>query len=220
LPKALNNGLILKINCRVTKLISCDLKKTIKKIVYLDSNGMECFAEAKIIILAASGIGTPRILLNSNKTNNGLANSSDLVGRNLMLHPLGYVEGHFEEELNSNYGSQGCCIISQEFYESDKKRGFSRGYSFQIINGPLPIEAAINFSNRKIIKFGSDFVSSFKSIYNHTAHMTVITEDLPELNNRVTLSSDTKDKFNNPGIKIDYELSENTKKMLIQSSEL
>ena len=31
--------------------------------------------------------------------------------------------------------------------------------------------------------------------------MTVITEDLPELNNRVLVSKKNFDKFNNPGVK-------------------
>ena len=110
-----------------------------------------------------------------------IANSSDLVGRNLMLHPLGYIEGHFREDLKSNSGPQGCCILSQEFYDSDIKRGFHRGYTFQIIRGPLPVEAALNLTSRKLVNFGKEFFKEFNSIYNHTAHMTVITEDLPEL---------------------------------------
>ena len=53
---------------------------------------------ARIVVMAASALGTPRILLNSRSENypNGLANSSDSLGRYLMLHPLGYVEGIFD----------------------------------------------------------------------------------------------------------------------------
>ena len=56
---------------------------------------------------------------------NGLANGSGLVGKNLMLHPLGYVEGKFNKFLGSFIGPEGCCIASQEFYETLKDVGSS-----------------------------------------------------------------------------------------------
>ena len=215
LPRALKNGLILKTKSRVIKLIKDENEDKIKRIIYLDQKGSLCSAEADIFVLAASGIGTPKLLLNSNQSDNrGIANSSDLVGRNLMLHPLGYVEGHFRENLNSNIGPQGCCILSQEFYSSKKDRGFLRGYTFQVIGGPLPIESALNLTSRKLVKFGKNFISEFQSIYNHTAHLTVISEDLPEKHNRVTLSKNVVDKFNILGVDINYKISENTKKIL------
>src|SRR6266567_2676205 len=46
--------------------------------------------KAKIYVIAANGIETPRLLLmsrNGGRTANGVANSSDMVGRNLMDHP-------------------------------------------------------------------------------------------------------------------------------------
>src|SRR5262249_43870620 len=46
--------------------------------------------KAKIYVIAANGIETPRLLLmskNGGRTVNGVANSSDMVGRNLMDHP-------------------------------------------------------------------------------------------------------------------------------------
>ena len=61
------------------------------------------------VILTASAAGTPRILLNSISEDfpNGLANNSDQVGRNLMIHPLGFVEGIFDEALDTDIGPQG-----------------------------------------------------------------------------------------------------------------
>ena len=83
---------------------------------------MSVNVKAKIVILACSGIGTPRLLLNSKSEAfpDGLLNDNGLVGRNLMLHPLAYVEGVFEKDLNSSIGPHGCCILSQEFYETTR----------------------------------------------------------------------------------------------------
>jgi choline dehydrogenase-like flavoprotein len=52
-------------------------------------DGTEGSASGKVFVLAAHAIETPRLLLNSRSeaTPNGVANSSDQVGRNLMDHP-------------------------------------------------------------------------------------------------------------------------------------
>lgn len=214
LPLALDKGLILKKKCIVTKL-NLENKK-IKSINFIDESENFCKASAKVFILCASGIGTPRLLLNSRSREypNGLANSSNLVGKNLMLHPLGYIEGHYKDNLFSNVGPQGCCLLSQEFYETREEHHFKRGYTFQILRGPLPIEGCLSLTARKLVKFGPDFWQDFLKIYNHTAHMTVITEDFPDLQNKVSLNYKICDKYDQPGVSINYKLSENSKNML------
>ena len=53
-------------------------------------DGSEGEAVGKVFVLAAHAIETPRLLLNSRSEAmpNGVANSSDQVGRNLMDHPV------------------------------------------------------------------------------------------------------------------------------------
>ena len=67
-------------------------------------NGVERFQPAEVVILACNGIGTPRLLLNSASARfpDGLANSSGLVGKNLMLHPWPQVVGYVEDELDGD----------------------------------------------------------------------------------------------------------------------
>ena len=48
----------------------------------------------------------------------GLANSSGLVGKNLMFHPYAQVRGHFDEPLDGYRGPR-ICTWSMEFYETD-----------------------------------------------------------------------------------------------------
>ena len=86
--------------------------------------------------MACNGVGTPRILLNSKSAlfPDGLANSSGLVGRNLMFHPYSMIRGIFDDPLDG-YRGPGVCIWSQEFYETDQDRGFLRGYTFEIYDG-------------------------------------------------------------------------------------
>lgn len=217
LPKAISKGIHIKDKCQVISLIPDETRNLITSIKYINSIGKLCSCRAKVIVIAASGIGTPRLLLSckSSKYPNGICNSSDQVGRNLMLHPLGYVEGKFSFNLYSNLGPQGCCLLSQEFYNSDANRGFLRGYTFQAIRGPLPIESGINLLNSRQIQLGKNFVNQFLKNYNHTAHLAVITEDLPESHNRVILDSNNTSDEMLSGVRVNYKLSENTKKMLI-----
>ena len=49
----------------------------------------------------------------------GLANSSGLVGKRLMMHPFGTVVGLFEDDLGSTQGPWGQHLHSLEFYETD-----------------------------------------------------------------------------------------------------
>ena len=64
--------------------------RRISAIRFIRWDGSEGRATAKIFVLAAHAVETPRLLLNSTSdaTPGGVANSSDQVGRNLMDHPV------------------------------------------------------------------------------------------------------------------------------------
>jgi choline dehydrogenase-like flavoprotein len=95
-PTALANGVELRTRTRVSQLIE-GADGEIVGVEVVSQSGEVCVLRSRAVVLACNGVGTPRILLNSisRKTKRGMGNSSDLVGRNLMLHPLGYVEGVF-----------------------------------------------------------------------------------------------------------------------------
>ena len=73
----------------------------------------------------------------------GLANSSGLVGRRLMMHPFASVTGLFDEDLESWQGHFGCSIESFEFYETDERRGFVRGAKWGLAPTVGPVNAAL-----------------------------------------------------------------------------
>ena len=214
-PAAIKNGVILKTNSRVCKIIT-NSNKRVTGVTYFDGDGILRRQEAKIVILACNGVGTPRLLLNSANefAPNGLGNSSGLVGKNLMLHPLGYVEGLFSKPLGSHLGPQGCCIYSHEFYETKPDHQFMRGYTMQILRGSGPMEAALSGLLRNQIKFGSSLHESVDKTFGHNIGMGLIVEDLPELHNAVTLDNKLKDANGIPAPKISYQLSENSRKMM------
>jgi choline dehydrogenase-like flavoprotein len=217
-PQAIRNGVRLLVESRVSHIIQ-NRKDEVNGVSYIDSGGQAHELRAKIVVLAASGVGTPRLLLNSRSKYSpmGIGNSHDLVGRNLMLHPLGYVEGRFEIDLESMIGPQGCCISSQEFYETRPEHDFKRGYSMQILRGPGPLESAKNSYKRGKLQFSEKFHESYMHQFNKTGSIALITEDLPELHNRITLDSRLADRFGIPAPKIEYKLGTNSKKILSHS---
>lgn len=214
-PQAVKNGVQLKTRCRVREITVNDSGKA-TGVIYYDESGTECRQKARIVILGCNGVGTPRLLLNSHSKHfpDGLANRSGLVGKNLMLHPLGFVEGRFDEDLKSHLGPQGCCILSQEFYETDINRDFVRGYTMQVLRGAGPIETALSGVTLREIPWGDKHHQAFANRFGHTFGISVIVEDLPELHNSVTLDNSLVDSNGIPAPKITYKLSENSKKMM------
>jgi choline dehydrogenase-like flavoprotein len=214
-PAAMRNGVKLKTKCRVREVL-VNAKGRASGVVYVDATGAEQRVDARVVILACNGVGTPRLLLNSKSAQfpDGLANRSGEVGKNLMLHPCGYVEGIFAESLDAHLGPHGSCILSQEFYETQPERGFVRGYTMQVLRGPGPIETAVTGVARREIPWGPNHHREFAARFGRTVGIAIIVEDLPEAHNSVTLDPDLKDSTGIPSPKITYRLSDNSKKML------
>ena len=61
---------------------------------------------------------------------------------------------------------------------------------------------------------GAGHHEAFRQLHQHVTGMVGICEDLPEEHNTVTLDSDLKDGDGIPAPKLDYVLSENSRKML------
>lgn len=214
-PEALRQGVQVLTDHAVHEIVIDDTRRATGVNVVTPGGG-RTFMPARMVVLACGGVGTPRLLLNSKSSAfpNGLLNNEGLVGRNLMLHPLGYTEAVFEDDLKSSIGPQGCCLLSQEFYETDEARGFKRGYTMQILRGAPPAETAVSAYLTRRLPLGADHHAAFAGLFNHTAGIAVIAEDLPDPQNRVELDPDTRDATGMPGLKVHYSLAENTRKML------
>ena len=213
-PHAVRAGVEVRTRCRVREITVND-EGMASGVAYYDEEGVEQFQAAQVVIVACNGVGTPRLLLNSTsgKFPNGLANSSGLVGKNLMFHPYASIQGVFDEPMDG-YKGPGVCIWSQEFYETDAERGFVRGYTYEINRGRGPVATALTgmFSGR--IPRGEGHHEAYRRLFNRITGMVGICEDLPEEHNTVTLDPDLKDAHGIPAPKIDYTLSENSRRML------
>jgi choline dehydrogenase-like flavoprotein len=184
---------------------------------YIDRDGREHFQRADVTILAANGIGTPRLLLLSETARfpHGLANSSGLVGRRLMMHPFGTVVGLFDEELGSTHGVWGQHLHSLQFYETDASRGFVRGakWGLQPTGGPMFMTRAYPWGEENAI-WGAAFHEGIRMRLGRSAMWGIIAEDLPDEENRVVLDAGLTDSDGIPAPKIIYRMSENSFRLL------
>jgi len=104
-----------------------------------DGEGQWRFQKARNVVVAGYAIETPRLLLNSANAEfpDGLANSSGLVGRNLMVQTNQAVWGQVEEEVRS-YKAPPSLAISEHWNYEDKGKDYHGGWCY-MSQGPLPI---------------------------------------------------------------------------------
>jgi len=214
-PKAVANGVVVKTRARVRE-INVGADGLADGAVYYDADGRIRKQRARFVVMACNGIGTPRLLLGSKSSlfPDGLANSSGLVGKNLMFHPYAITTGVFDERLDGYMGPIGCNIISQEFYETDLSRGFVRGYAFQGVRSSGPINTALGGMGGPRVPWGDSHHRVMDARFGRTMTLAAIGEDLPELHNTVTLDPDLTDSDGIPAPKVTYKMSENSLKMM------
>ncbi len=213
-PLAIRAGVELKTNCRVREVTVGD-DGMATGAIYYDANGEEQHQAANMVVVAANGIGTPRLLLNSRSSlfPDGIGNSSGLVGKNLMFHPYAAIEARFEEELDGIRGpTKG--IWCHEFYETDPSRDFVRGFSIEMHRGHGPVNTAVNGMLSHRIPWGKDHHRAYGGLVDRVMAIAAVCEDLPELHNEVVLDPELVDPDGVPAAKVNYRLSENSRRML------
>jgi choline dehydrogenase-like flavoprotein len=215
-PVAVDRGVVLLTRARVKRLL-VGPDGLVSGALYVDADGKEHEQRAGVTLVCANGIGTPRLLLLSadGQHPNGLANSSGLVGKRLMMHPFGTVVGLFEDDLESWQGVWGQHIHSLEFYETDASRGFVRGakWGLQPTGGPISMTRSYPWGAENAI-WGSGFHRELRKRLGRSAMWGIIAEDLPEESNRVVLDPVMTDDYGIPAAKIVYRMSENSRRMM------
>jgi hypothetical protein len=176
---------------------------------WVDEEGRAHFQAADVVLLAANGIGTPRLLLASASPGapGGLANSSGLVGTRLMVHPLALVRGLFRQDLESWRGHAGGSIVSYQFYASDQRRGFVGGAKWAMAPTGGPLRAALTNGGA----WGDGHHRHVRDRFGCSAHWGLVCEDLPNPENRVDLSPTLTDRAGLPAPRITYRIDDNTR---------
>jgi choline dehydrogenase-like flavoprotein len=193
-PYALRDGATLVTRARVRE-ITIDQRGLASGAIFLDAAGAEHRVDADVVVMAANGIGTARLLLLSASARfpSGLANSSGLVGRRLMLNPCPMVVGIYDEPLDSWLGPAGQNVHSFEFYETDESRGHVLGGSWMTMPTGGPYAAAEILAEGGVQIHGPGLLDKVRGVLGHSQLVAMVTGDLPHTDNRVLLDGELTD---------------------------
>jgi choline dehydrogenase-like flavoprotein len=176
---------------------------------YLDAQNREQEIKARLVIIAAHALETPRLLLLSANSTfpNGLANSSGCVGKYLMSHPTWQVFGTFDKPINAFKGMQMGHVMVQDYYRPDARNGYARGYILLSY-----MMTPITYANLSGSFYGAEF-KQFLHDYACTGAWWAHAEGLPHEHNTVTLDTEMKDARGLPVGRVTYEWGENDIKL-------
>ena len=173
------------------------------------------FQRARNVIVAGYAVETPRLLLNSvnERYPDGLANSSGLVGKNLMTQSNQAVWGRMAQEVRWNKGPPSLAIT--EHWNYDDKKDFFGGYCW-MGQGPLPVEwAAVQTGARGL---WGEALRDAMLHYNHMIGVKMVGEMLPDEANRITLSDDL-DQYGLRVARVTYKWGDNDKALIQHALE-
>lgn len=208
-PDAIRHGAEVRDNCMVAR-VNLGADGRVTGVTYFDEQRREREQRAKVVIVSGYAIETPRLLLNSACAGHeqGLANSSGTLGKYLMAQIGNVVFGCFEQPVRM-YKAPPANALTEEFYETDPRNDFVRGYAIQTV-GPLPI----SFARHMMVAKGAWGWGMRRVMmdYNHWSALGVLGEILPWADNTVTLAPD-KDQYGLPVARVTFNLHENDHKI-------
>ena len=201
---------------------------------------VDCVIKAKIYVIAANGIETPRLLLMSrNQIANGIANSSGMVGRNLMDHPQYLTWGLLPDPIFPYRGPLVTSAIGDlcdGAFRSHRAAfrislgneawsavvggvgGDPQVTTLDFINGMnssgLNTKDFTQLADDNRALFGADLTRTLGNLISRQFRIAFAVEQSPDPNNRVTLSS-VKDALNLPRPRITYDISDYTKQGIV-----
>ena len=186
----------------------------------IDTNTKEARTyAAKVIFGCASAIATAQILLNSKSDTQprGLANSSDMVGRNLMDHVYGLtVAGLLPNGPNTFYhGRRPTGLYIPRYRNVSESGAFLRGFGYQGGVSRMGWRTAA----LAMPGIGAELKERTRKLGPWMIYISGFGEMLPNPDNRVTLHPTRTDNWGIPIVHIECENGPNEHKMAKQIIE-
>jgi choline dehydrogenase-like flavoprotein len=175
-------------------------------VAYFDNKGRQHFQKARAVIVSANGAETPRLLLLSSSPRfpAGLANSSGLVGKHLMVNGFSVVLATFEQPLN-DYTSAAVSRVLHDFYEIDPRLGFYGGGGLDARFGRTPINFALGAVPAGIPRWGKAYKNWLAESFSRSMYVSCHATSLPVEDNSISLAPDLKDAWGLPALCMTYK---------------
>jgi len=203
-PEALASGRCeLRTECKVSSIES-DNRGRVTGVVYFDQDRREVRQRASAVFLCANGAETPRLLLmsRSNRFQNGLANSSGMVGKHLMFNGNTGAAAEFEHEVNGYRGAPVTRIVLDTYETHDKGHYGGGGFDFRYPFPPLL--SSLNMPPDGP-QWGADFKRNLRRLHTRISHCWGHTTQLPQATNAVDLDPEAKDSWGLPAIRVTFK---------------
>jgi len=202
--------------------------KQARSVLYLDREGNPHEQPARVVIACNNAAYVARLFLlsKSNDYPNGLANSSGLVGKNLMFHASVFGYGIYpDRDLDAVQGPQATVAFDdlnedrpREKHDQSFIRGavVSGGLPLAFTGGPLAFASALGTYAplpAGVPTWGKGFKDFLRRYYKRHLAISALCEDLPIESNRIELDSGVKDQYGLPAIRIIYRDHPNNRSM-------
>jgi choline dehydrogenase-like flavoprotein len=179
-PSLEKENVTLRINSYVEKLATDSSGRNVTE-VHVDENGEKIIYSGHIVVVACGAINSAALLLRSanDPHPNGLANSSDMVGRHYMCHNNSAMLALSKEPNHSLFGKT--FAVNDYYFKSDDW------------DYPLGHIQMLGKSNAEMLKGDAPgFAPGMALDYmaKHAIDFWMTSEDLPDPDNRVVLSKD------------------------------
>ena len=220
LPPALASGNLDIVTDAMVHEITLGKRGLASGVNFIDrTNGKECHAAARVIVLAASSCESVRILLNSKSARfpRGLANSSGKLGRYLMDTVGSSLAGQIPlleslPPLNEDGASESHVYTPWWLYQEQLagKLGFARGYHIEFGGGKrmpgLGTLAGIEWLTAG--SYGRKFKEDARRYYGSFVSFDGRGEMIPNKGSYCEIDPHVKDKFGIPVLRFHWKWSE------------
>ena len=219
LPPALETGNLDILTDAMVREVTLDAKGRASGVHYIDKHtGKDCHAAARVVVLAASGCESARILLNSKSAAfpDGLANGSGKVGRYLMdtvgsgvqaqIPALEHCPSHNEDGASAMHMYMPWWQYKEQLAG---KLGFARGYHIEFNGGrrmpgmanPVPEDLSGG-------SYGRKFKEDARRYYGTYINFAGRGEMIPNDDCYCELDPARKDKWGIPVLRFHWKWSE------------
>jgi choline dehydrogenase-like flavoprotein len=194
-----------------------DASGRIVAVHYYDPDKGSHRVTGKTFVLAANGIESPKLLLlsSSDKYKNGLANSSGMVGRNLMDHPSNSLSFDADEELWPGRGPMSPASINA--LRDGSFRSDSAAFRIDISNSSKVASVTQALIAKGV--YGKELEEQIRYHAARQCNLKNVLEVLPNSENRIVLS-DKKDPLGIPKPQVHYALNDYVHKGMAEARKI
>jgi choline dehydrogenase-like flavoprotein len=228
LPPAIESGNLTIVTNAMAREVLTNQEGRATGVSYVDTiSREEKQVDARIVVLAASACETARLLLNSKspRHQNGLANSSGVVGRYLMdstgSDAMAFMPQLVDHPMHNDDGVGGAHMYIPWWRDLDKSLPFARGYHMEMWGGRgMPgygFGGGIHRTNGKIAGgdrtrggggYGLQLKDDYRRLWGSFVGLSGRGEMIARYENNCSIDETVVDKYGIPVLKFDVSWSD------------